>query len=97
MGHERPVKSSKKSEGMPSSHAATLCYWLATTTTLLVREDSLSSAALGLCCCAMVLYVSLVLYARIGLTQVHTVPQVAVGAALGIAFSRVWDVLVGLY
>jgi hypothetical protein len=45
----------------------------------------------------MVLYVSLVLYARIGLTQVHTVPQVAVGAALGIAFSRVWDVLVGLY
>ena len=31
-----------------------------------------------------------VAYARIYLTQVHTVPQVAVGAALGSAFATLW-------
>ena len=96
IGHERPRDAPKKTEGMPSSHAAALCYWLCTVATLLQRRSQQSPATLLAATAAMAAYVAVVLYARTRLTRAHNLPQVAAGAAVGVAFSLLWDIGVGL-
>ena len=88
---KRPENSKLTSPGMPSSHSQSLFYFA---TALSLAASSAPSTKLPfhwLLVPAFTYFYSItVAYARIFLTQVHNVPQVAVGAALGTAFAIFW-------
>ena len=87
----RPAGAALATPGMPSSHATSLFYF-ATALSLaaagapgrLLPLPWLAVPVLTFC------YSVSVAYARIFLTKVHTIPQVAVGAALGSTFAVLW-------
>ena len=78
---KRPSSSNKHDEdnGMPSSHATALTYWLTAIWIYTPSDWNLR----GPLCWLATLYVMAVLFARVALQFHHTLAQVVVGVALG--------------
>ncbi|KAJ0039784.1 hypothetical protein Pint_28332 [Pistacia integerrima] len=88
LNQERPVSTSRSDPGMPSSHAQSI-FFIVTYIILSVEEAlGLSGATFAISGLAMACgsYLS---WLRVS-QQLHTISQVAVGAAVGFTFSTLW-------